>query len=331
MTREERIALGQKRLLSVLRRHGVAPMRTLEQKISDAGPNGQRIDPHLLTISLKRLLETNEVALLRRKNKPWYHVAGANAAEVARRLGQLGPIHDRTSTQNFGMRSGQTLEIAVYRALSTQTSLHFFGGFPDLNVHDDSTLYRKEEPPRVVSGRALPGESRLDFIIVDPKSGLGGVEVKNVREWIYPNRDEVTDLLRKCCSIQAIPILIARRIAYGTFSILHTCGVLVHQTFNQLYPFSDADLAELVRDKHLLGYHDVRVGNAPDVRLTKFLHAHLPNLMVAARERFTKYHDLLSDYGNGVVQYPEFAWRVRRRERGEPENGPAPEDWEIPF
>ena len=76
---------------------------------------------------------------------------------------------------------------------------------------------------------------------------------------------------------------------------------------------------------------NVRVGNAPDVRLTRLLHEHLPRLMLTARERFTKYHDLLSDYGYGAIQYPEFAWRVRRRERGEREDGPTPENWEIPF
>jgi hypothetical protein len=331
VTREERIAIGQKRLLSVLGRHVVAPMRTLEQKISDAGPSNQRIDPHLLTIAQKRLIASGEIVRFLRKNRPWYHVSGADSADVERRLAELGPVHDRTSTQDFGMRSGQSLEIAVYRALSAQDSVQFLGGFPDLDIHDDSTLYRKEEPPQLVSGRRLPGSTRLDFIIVDPVSGVGGIEVKNVREWMYPNREEVTDLLRKCCSIRAVPILIARRIAYSTFSVLHSCGVLVHQTFNQLYPFADADLARLVRDKHLLGYHDVRVGNVPDARLMTFLHRHLPELMPAARERFSRYLDLLSDYGNGVIGYPEFVWRVRRRETGQPEDEPLPKGWEIPF
>lgn len=331
MTREERIALGQKRLVSVLRRHVVAPMRTLEQKIADAGPSNQRIDPHLLTLAQKRLLESREIVRFTRNGKPWFYVNGTDPADVQRRLAVLGPIHDRTSTKDFGMRSGQTLEIAVYRALSAQSSTQFLGGFPNLDAHDDSTLYSKEEPPRLISGRAIPGEMRLDFIFVDPVSGVGGIEVKNVREWMYPNRREVVDLLRKCCSIRAVPVLIARRIAYSTFSILHTCGVLVHETFNQLYPFSDADLASLVREKTLLGYHDVRVGNLPDARLSTFIHRHLPTLLPNARERFAKYFDLLSDYGNGVIQYPEFAWRVRRRESGENDDGSIPTSWEIPF
>ena len=47
-TRLEREALACRRLVRVLARHGVANSRTLEQKISDAGPGDQRVDPHVL-------------------------------------------------------------------------------------------------------------------------------------------------------------------------------------------------------------------------------------------------------------------------------------------
>ena len=36
-------------MVSVLRAQGVANLRTLEQKIADAGPNPQRVQPHILT------------------------------------------------------------------------------------------------------------------------------------------------------------------------------------------------------------------------------------------------------------------------------------------
>jgi hypothetical protein len=41
----ERQLLGRRRIVNVLRRHGIATWRTLEQKISDASPGGMRIDP----------------------------------------------------------------------------------------------------------------------------------------------------------------------------------------------------------------------------------------------------------------------------------------------
>lgn len=46
--------------------------------------------------------------------------------------------------------------------------------------------------------------------------------------------------------------------------------------YNQLYPNADADLAARVRDKHMLGYSDVRVGNQPDARLLRFFGNSLP-------------------------------------------------------
>jgi len=57
MDRPARIALGEKRLQSVLKSHQIALARTLEQKIADAGPNPQRIDPHLLTTAREQLIE----------------------------------------------------------------------------------------------------------------------------------------------------------------------------------------------------------------------------------------------------------------------------------
>lgn len=333
----ERLALGQKRIVSILRKHGVASMRILEQKIADAGPLPQRIDPHIITTARNALAAAGDLRERRHRSSRWYYLAATPADVVDRRFAELTALHDRTSAPDFTMRAGQALEIAIFRALGEQEFLPFLGGFLDLNAHDDSSLYSKEEPPRILNGRLIPGQMRLDFLGMHPHAGSVGIEAKNIREWIYPDRKEVQDLLLKCYTQDAVPVLIARRIAYGTFSILRATGVLIHQTFNQLYPEADHDLSELVRDKNLLGYHDVRVGNTPDKRLRKFLHQDLSALLPDARARFKRYSDLLQRYGSGDIGYPEFAGRVRRRERGEPEDGPTPlwmeeiDEEDLPF
>jgi hypothetical protein len=66
-------------------------------------------------------------------------------------------------------------------------------------------------------------------------------------------------------------VLIARRIPFVTFTVLGKFGLIIHQTYNQLLPASEAALAVKVRDKMLLGYHDVRTTNQPDTRLLKFI------------------------------------------------------------
>jgi hypothetical protein len=325
----ERIALAKKRLASVLRTRVVASWRTLEQKIADAGPTNQRVDPHLLTLARREMEAAGTLVARRREGMPWFHLPGTPERELIERLEKLGPIHDQTSAQAFTKRAGQALEIAIFRSLSDQR-LPFLGGFSDLDDHDDSQRYAKEDPPSIVSGRRLPGKMKLDFLIIHASAGAAGIEAKNTREWLYPDRQEVRDLLLKCCAIDAVPVLVARRLSYSTFSILHGTGVLVHQTFNQRYPYADAALAELARHKDLLGYHDIRIGNEPDDRLNRFLHNNLPALIPLARERFEKHRDLLERYARGELEYAEFAWRVRQRGAGTDEDEPQDRDW-APF
>ena len=210
-------------------------MRTLEQKIADAGPAPQRIDPHLLTPARKQLIDEGVVGQLQRGGISWFYLTGTSQAKLAGRLEELVPIHEAVSARGFTMRLGQTLEIAIYRTLLSQTRFPFLGAFRDLAEHGDDRLYRKEEPPAWISGRPIPAGGRFDFVLTT-SDGLAAIEAKNLREWIYPDRKEVRDLLRKCVHVDAVPVLIARRIHYSTFSLLRHCGVLLHQTYNQLFP-----------------------------------------------------------------------------------------------
>jgi hypothetical protein len=232
---------------------------------------------------------------------------------LRKRLKELDALHRQTAKHDFSTRLGQTLEIATFRALQAQSQLNFFGFFEDLGAHDDSTLYRKEEPPSTISGRHLGGGRKLDFLVQHNDAGFAGVETKNVREWLYPNRTEIRELLSKCCALDVVPVLIARRIHFSCFSVLNRCGVIMHQTYNQLYPNSASELAEQVRDKMSLGYHDIRLGNNPDARLTKFISTNLPTLLPEAKSKFDLLKDVLREYGDSKINYPAFAELVKQR------------------
>jgi hypothetical protein len=329
----ERHELGATRIQNILRALVVANARTLEQKISDAGPTPQRVHPHVLTVA-RQALEQRGIVSHRMTILPWYFLTSSNDAAIDQRLAELLPIQRRA--QRLNREVGQALEIAVLRALKQQDELEFFGDFLDLNDHDDSTLYRKEEPPAAISGHRIPGDKQLDFLLRHPDAGYAGLEAKNIREWLYPDRVEIRDLLLKCCALDAVPVLVARRIAYATFRVLQPCGVVFHETFNQLYPNSAAEVAEQVREKTLLGYHDVRVIDGADAgnthtRLAKFLGENLPSVLPAARESFEQFKDLLNAYAKGHYTYKEFAGRASRRSRGEDEDlhpDDAPPDWD---
>ncbi|MCH7750057.1 MAG: hypothetical protein IH939_18380, partial [Acidobacteria bacterium] len=230
------------------------------------------------------------------------------------------PIHQALQAGSLTSRMGQALEIAVFKALKTQSSLKFFGRCRDLDAHDDSQLYSKEEPPNYIGIRETPTDQRLDFLVRHPEAGWAGIEVKNIREWLYPNRVEIIDFLYKCTVLDAVPVLIARRFPWVTFHVLGICGVVVHQNYNQLLPVADSPLAEQAKHKRLLGYHDIRLGNEPDARLIHFIHDNLPEVLPSALEKFDEYKDLLAAFSAREMDYDEFAGRVRRRNQGLPED-----------
>jgi len=277
------------------------------------GPFNQRIDPALLTAARKELEREGVIKKRFSGGAPWYFLSGTPEQSVKKRLEELTLVHERTNDGLFKMRMGQTAEIAVFRAMTRQDRFGFLGGFADLEEHDDSRLYKREEPPSMINGKVLT-KGKLDFIFQDRQVGNIGVELKNVRPWLFPQSAEVKECLRKCCELDVLPVLIARRIAYVTRSEIFTpCGVIVHEIYNQLYPDSDAELAALAKDKNLLGYFDIRIGNEPDDRLTKFLHENLPVLVERALPKFQEHKDLLYDYASGKMSYLDFYVELRTR------------------
>ena len=215
---------------------------------------------------------------------------------------------------------GDTAEIAVLRAMQ-QNHLNFFGHFTDLNQHGDDRRYTKHDPD-FFSGVAIEG-GKLDYILVHPLAGGMGIEIKNTREWVYPDKDIVTQLLRKCVQINVVPVLMARRIHYTTFTVLNACGAIIHQFYNQMYPSADAPLAEQVRNKLLLGYSDVRTGNEPDARLLRFFSSSLPSIAEESREKFDAHKSLIEDYVQGNLSYAKFVAQLRGNSDGE--------DWDPEF
>ena len=306
--------LAKKRIQSILRKHGIATMRTLEQKISDAGPFPQRIDPHVLQNAVTKLAQENVITIetFNGTSLQWIHLTSKPLTTLQNRLKEQQHIHRKFESGGLNQRIGQTLEIAVFKALKGSPFI-FLGNYPDLDSHDDSTLYTKEEPPASISGKTLPDKMRLDFILMDSKGKPVGIETKNHREWVYPAHDTVRQLLLKCVILDAVPVLIARRIQYLTFRLLTSIGGVVHENFTQLYPESSRTLAERAKDKNLLGYHDIKIGNQPDERLIKFIQVNLPKILPERRDKFDTFKDLAAEYANKKMGYAKFLREISKR------------------
>ena len=307
---EARIDLGRKRLASVLTRHGVAHIRTLEQKIADAGPTNQRIEPVLLGEALSRMRKAGEVISLNdsASGTKWHRMAAMPSDYVAERLAAQRPIYQQVHSPDFVKRVGDALEVAVFRAL-LEAGAHHWGGFVSIDGPDD-VRYKKIEPPTTYKLRT--SASPVDFLALVSNEMLA-IEVKNTREWVHPDSDEIRKLLRKATDLDMVPVLIARRIPYVTMATLEACGVLAHQTYNQRYPGSDSGLASQAAHKDLLGYHDVRLGNEPDARMRRFFTELLPQLAPRARTKFDAMKDLLAAFANQQMTYKEFYTELQIR------------------
>src|SRR5438132_8616310 len=110
MKQPDRSALAQQRLRSVLRAHTVANARTLENKIADAGPFAQRIEPHVLTPA-RQSLEGSEIMRLGNRSI-WFYLKGTDERTLKERLGEQESIHNEFQKRSLTVRIGQSLEIA---------------------------------------------------------------------------------------------------------------------------------------------------------------------------------------------------------------------------
>ena len=318
------LALAKSRLRDVLSHRVVATVRILEHEICDTGE--QPLEPRILGMARKTLVRDGELMEIVRANDPtWFHLPDAPPMDVQARLATLAPVLRELSRSPVSRRRGQCLELAIYRALGTQSDARYFGRFPDFDpsVSKRKNRYYKEEPPSYIGDRAIPGARPLDFLYLHRTAGFAGVEAKNVREWIYPGGDEIKRFLVKCVALDCVPILVARRLPRVTFEVLGECGVVLHQTLNQLYHVTDKDLADRAKRQDSLGFDDIQVGDEPDARLLSFIGTTLPELLPDARSRFDKYQDLLAAYADREIHYREFAGRVRRRAASKEEA-----DWE---
>src|SRR5215211_8461784 len=109
MTRQEWHLIAFRRLKNILRAHTVANARTLENKISDAGPNNQRVQPHILTEARQILEDRGDIRRIDH-GTVWYYLAGTAEDELQERLSAQKLIHDRVSTHDFRIPLGQALE-----------------------------------------------------------------------------------------------------------------------------------------------------------------------------------------------------------------------------
>lgn len=135
-----------------------------------------------------------------------------------------------------------------------------------------------------------------------PSSGLPrdaipiGVEVKNIRGWIYPESKELWQAIRAATELNCIPVLVTRRIHVTTGRFCKSVGMAVCETQRQYFApqlREDPRLLDAHRD---LYFQDVLPWDGADRYTTKFFASTLPSMLDRTVARYTQFRDLLRSY-----------------------------------
>ncbi len=177
------------------------------------------------------------------------------------------------------------------------------------------------EPVDTLFGNPVPGGSLDDaaFLQLLDDEGLPAgsvfvpIEVKNVREWIYPSASELYQLLDKAARLQAAhpnlaiaPIIVCRRAPYFTMNMAKQLGFFVAQTRNQFVRRIAEVLGEdgrLLREvQRELGFDDLIATESVHLSLSRLYSKTFPSVALRTAERFALSAPILSRYAGSLRQ-----------------------------
>jgi hypothetical protein len=210
----------------------------------------------------------------------------------------LAPLYASVSEGNFHNLSGDALEVIVFKCLDQifagNRRFAYQGQFR-LDLPKVGGRYRKTSPPKNIGPHSTQKEA--DFFQFGHDAGPLCIECKNYREWTYPGHGIIKELIIKAADLDAIPVLIARRLHYTTrTNLLQPAGIIAHESLFQYYPADQVQLAEEAKRKDLLGFTDVTASEEPHTRTITFFTENLPMIVDRMARKWSAHKQALVDY-----------------------------------
>lgn len=287
---EEWVALGKHAVLDLLDRELAAPSLEIEARLADTRwPGiGERIEPVPLHLALTELRDEGRVdveeGVPTRGQRPvsvWYPTGGRRQTAIGEAAGRKRLLTGRYLGWALGTESrpgvtGPAAERVVHASLRQAAPYGY-------------TLARPGggEVPQFLA-RPVP-VSALDnaAILTVLEDGLPGtsvalpIEVKNIRDWIYPSSQEPYQLLEKAALLQQqrpdaliLPVLICRRAHMTAFRMAKDLGFYIIDTRRQYIGAVEEHKLEEVRSE--LGFLDLRMQQGADERIARRFTQTLP-------------------------------------------------------
>ena len=261
------------------------------------------IDPHHLTTARAHLLRDNvitrvEEATRGRRRVAVYHLSDlrGRSTAVSQAAARKRLLHSRFIGWASGTAAGAGIvgsagEVVARAALRAAAPRGYLLVRPDGRGDVDE-----------VFGAPVPGGSLDDAAFLTLLSEEGEpqspyfvpVEVKNLREWIYPRTPELHQLLHKAAALQVahpqrtiVPVLVCRRAHTTTFWMAGQLGFHVIDTHSQfIQPSVDAEALEEVRRE--LGYIDLTANLEPPDRIVNQFSNVLPSVAATRAEAWAE-------------------------------------------
>ncbi len=254
----------------------------LEAKICEAGPGDKRPNPLSVSQAIKDLQQRNSVQVVPKRaatETPFYAPRTITIADPGFQALLLKRLHLYLLHKEL---AGQNLFCADVLERLLDTALERSG----------TALFRSRFPKQ-----HLPAQRPLDFVI-EIAGVLWGGEAKNFREWLYPESWEIWAAISKCCELDAVPVLVTRKLPYVSFVFFGKAGIAGYQThFQFFHPVVEPELAR-VKAVDGLGYKDIRCSLEPDGNIIRFFQNTLPKIGLQFRRRFEINKELLRHFAD---------------------------------
>lgn len=258
------------------------------------------IDPHHLTTARRSMADEDELLSIVEQTKGGRFIEVHYLAESPKRAVQDASARKRLLQARFlgwalGTRRhprgliGGAGEAVTAASLTAAAS----AGYQLLRRDSGEVV---EVFGKRVQGGPLDNAAHLILTEADVPTGIVTVlvEVKNVREWLYPSAVEIYQLLYKAARLQAdnpgrslLPVLVCRRAHKTLFRMAKAFGFYVIDSRRQfLTPSADVtdDLLRAVQRE--LGYSDLIKWNTVDALIAKHFREHVPREAAAFSKRW---------------------------------------------
>jgi hypothetical protein len=299
-----------------------------------------KVDPHHLTTARRMLMDERSIEATLAPTKGGHQIETLSLVGAPRRAVEAAAarkrlLHGRFMGWALGTKRyprgliGGAGESVAHASLAAAAGTGY--GLFDRVRGDVAELY----------GAAIPGGS-LDngaHLIMKGADGVPTgvvsvlVEVKNIREWLYPNSTEVYQLLAKASKLQVahpemrfLPVLVCRRAHYTLFRMAKQLGFYVvalsRQFITQTSTVSDEALRE-VRSE--LGFADLIAQTDADDLLVKHFTTYIPREAAAFSERWAITSQALGEFFPVLRRHVDPADRAkllnRLRKQADKEHG----------